>query len=138
MPTALLSGSPILDVDATFFIYFGVFWLLFFMLRSLVFRPTMELFDEREKAIDGAKAEAKKLEKTAEGKLEAFEGEMAKVRAEVGAERDKMRAETDKIVAEAEAEMAKQAAEIRAEIAKSSPLLARQIAEKLLGREVQA
>ena len=153
MPTALLSGSPILDVDATFFIYFGVFWLLFFMLRSFVFQPTMALFDEREKAIDGAKAEARKLEKTAEEKLEAFEGEMAKVRAEVGVERDKMRAEattqervelekvraeTDKIVAEAEAEMAKQAAEIRAEIAKSSPVLARQIAEKLLGREVQA
>ena len=93
MPTALLSGSPILDVDATFFIYFGVFWLLFFMLRSLVFQPTMALFDQREKAIDGAKAEARKLEKTAEEKLEAFEGEMAKVRAEVGVERDKMRAE---------------------------------------------
>jgi len=149
MHPVLLSGSPILDVDATMLIYVGVFFLLFFILRAFVFKPMIALFDEREKAIDGAKRDARALEKEAEAKLAAFEVEMAKVRAEVGAEREKMKAEarrserellervrkeTDEMVANADAKIAKEAAQIREEIAASSPALAKQIAEKLLGR----
>jgi F-type H+-transporting ATPase subunit b len=149
MHTALLSGSPILDVDATLFIYLGVFFLLFFLLRQFVFRPNMELFDEREHAIDGAKREAKKLAKSAEAKLTAFEDEMAKVRIEAGAERDrlkaeglrldrsltdKVRAETEQMVAEAGKKMATEAEKIREEILAASPGLAQEIADKLLGR----
>jgi F-type H+-transporting ATPase subunit b len=151
MHTALLSGSPILDVDATLFIYLGVFFLLFFLLRAFVFRPMMALFDEREAAIDGAKSEARKLEKQAEDKLAAFEEEMAKVRTEAGADRDRLRAEgvrlernliekvreeTDEMVAEAQKKMDAEAEKVRKDIATTSPALARQIAEKLLGREV--
>src|SRR5690606_11425714 len=151
MHTVLLSSAPILDVDATLFIYLGVFFLLFFLLRALVFRPTMELFDERERAIDGARAEARKLEGEAEGKLASFEEQMAKVRAESTAERDrlraegvrlertlteKVRAETDQMVRDAEKRMAEEAARVRTDIAASAPALAREIAEKLLGREV--
>jgi F-type H+-transporting ATPase subunit b len=151
MHIALLSGSPILDVDATLFIYVGIFFVLFFLLRSFVFRPMMALFDEREAAIDGAKAEARKLEKQAEDKLASFEEEMAKVRAEAGADRDRLRAEgkrlergliekvrkeTDEMVAEAQKKMDAEAAKVRKDIATTSPALARQIAEKLLGREV--
>ena len=151
MPTVLLSSAPILDVDATLLIYLGVFFLLFFNLRALVFRPTMALFDERERAIDGAREEARGLEKEAEGKLGAFENEMARVRTEASVERDRLRAEgvrlertltekvrveTDGMVRDAETKMSSEAAKIRKEIAASSPVLAKQIAEKLLGREV--
>jgi len=151
MHPLLLSGSPILDVDATLLIYVVVFFVLFFILRQLVFRPMMALFDAREAAIDGAKQEARDLEKSAEEKLAAFEDEMAKVRTEVGADREKMkaaarqterqliekvRAETDALVAEADAELEKEATRIRGEIAVTSPRLAKEIAEKLLGRGV--
>ncbi len=151
MPTVLLSSAPVLDVDATLFIYLGVFFLLFFILRALVFRPSMALFDAREKAIDGAREEARTLEKEAEDKLDSFEQELAKVRGEAGAERDRLRAEgmrlerelaekvrkeTDELVREADERMAREAAGLREEIASSSPALAKQIAEKLLGREV--
>lgn len=151
MHTALLSGSPILDIDATFLIYVGFFFFLLFVLRSFVFRPMMALFDEREAAIDGAKAEARKLEKSAEDKLLAFEDEMAKVRVEAGGEKDrlraegarleknlieKVRAETDGMVADADAKMQSEAAKVRKDIANTAPVLARQIAEKLLGRQV--
>ncbi len=151
MSTVLLSSAPILDVDATLLIYLGVFFLLFFLLRAFVFRPTMELFDERERAIDGARQEARDLEREAEGKLTSFEEQMGKVRTEASAERDrlraegvrlerslteKVRAETDQVVRDAEARMADEAANVRKDIAESSPVLAREIAEKLLGREV--
>jgi F-type H+-transporting ATPase subunit b len=152
MHTVLLSSAPVLDVDATLFIYLGVFWLLFFMLRATVFRPAMDLFDEREKAIDGAKLEAKKIEGEADEKLASFEHELAKVRTEAGTERDRLRAEgvrlertltdkvrteTEQMVRDAERRMADEAARVRKDIAASSPILARQIAEKLLGREVR-
>lgn len=151
MPTVLLSSAPILDVDATLFIYLGVFFVLFFLLRAFVFKPTMELFDEREKAIDGAREEARGLEREAEDKLTSFEDEMSKVRAEATTERDrlrgegvrlerslteKVRTETDQMVRDAEERMAQEAAKVRKDIAASSPALAREIAEKLLGREV--
>ena len=56
-PLVLLSSGPILDIDATLFVYLGVFLLLFLILRALVFRPMMALFDERERAIDGGDRE---------------------------------------------------------------------------------
>lgn len=151
MHTVLLSSAPILDVDATLLIYVGVFFVLFFLLRSLVFRPTMELFDERERAIDGARVEARQLEGEAESKLASFEEQMAKMRAEATAERErlraegtrlertlieKVRAETDRMVRDAEKHMAEEAARVRADIAARTPVLAREIAAKLLGREV--
>jgi len=151
MRTVLLSGSPILDVDLTLLIYIGLFFVLFFILRAFVFRPIMALFDARERSIDGAKREARQLEKDAEAKLERFEEQMAKMRREAGAERDQMRveaskreralleevkAETEAMVADAEAKMAEEAARVRGEIAAQTPALARQIASKLLGREV--
>lgn len=153
MHPVLLSGSPILDIDATFLIYFGVFWLLFFVLKAMVFKPTMELFDAREEAIEGAKRKASRLEKEAQDKLSAFEDEMAKVRREAGTERERLRSdsqrrertllervrkETDAMVSDAEEEMARESEAIRKEIHASAPGLAREIAEKLLGREVKA
>ncbi len=151
MRTVLLSGSPILDVDATLLIYIGVFFVLFFILNAFVFKPVMALFDEREKAIDGAKRDARRLEKDAESKLNAFEDEMAKMRQEASAERDRLRADAtkreralidkvkadiDKMVADADAEMDREAAKLREQIASDTPALARRIASKLLGREV--
>ena len=151
MHTALLSGSPILDVDATFLIYIGLFFLLFFLLRAFVFQPMMALFEERDRAIVGAKKEARELERSAEDKLLAFEDEMAKVRSEAGTERDRLRAEgarlernliekvrgeADAMIADAETQMAAEAEKVRRDIAATSPVLARQIAEKLLGRQV--
>lgn len=153
MQTVFLSSAPILDVDGTLFLYIGVFFVLFFFLRAIVFRPVMALFDEREKATVGAREEAKQLERTAEDKLHAFETEMTKVRSEAGAERDRLRAEgtrlertltdkvrneSDQLVRDAEQRMNDEAAKIRADIHKGSPELARQIAEKLLGREVRS
>ncbi|MCC6877595.1 MAG: ATP synthase F0 subunit B [Sandaracinaceae bacterium] len=151
LQTALLSGSPILDVDASLLVYLAVFGVLFFLLRALVFRPMMELFDERERATVGAREEARALERESEAKVASFEAQLGKVRTEATSERDRLRAEgsrldrslnekvrkeTDEMVADAEAKMDREAAKIREEIAAAAPALAREIAHKLLGREV--
>lgn len=151
MHPVLLSGSPILDVDATFVFYILVFLVLMLILRNWVFTPVMDLFDERERAVGGAKKEAKKVEKEAEEKLRRFESELAKVREEAGEEKerlraegvrlerkltDKVRAETEKMVSDADAELSKEAQALRVKIQAETPVLAREIAEKLLGRKV--
>lgn len=149
--SVLMLGSPILDIDATFLIYLAVFAVIFFMLRALVFRPTMALLDAREEAIDGAKRQARDLEKTAEDKIRRFQDEMQKMRTEANTERDRLRAEgsrlernlidrvreeTEGMVRDAEKKIGDESAVIREKIHADAPRLAGEIAEKLLGRGV--
>ena len=153
MPTVvLLEGSPILDIDGSFPLYVGVFLVLFIVLDRFVFKPVMALEDAREAAIDGAAKDAKDLEKEAKAKYASFQEEMDRVRVSAGAKRDELRAEgqklerqltdkvrgeTDGMVKAAEERMATEADAIRREMSAQAPALARQIAAKLLGREVQ-
>lgn len=139
-----------IDLDGSLLIQLAIFFVAFELLRRLVFRPMIALFDAREAAIDGAKREARSLETEAEEKLKAFETEMKKVRAEAAADRDsirqdaqrlerellaKARVEADGMLGDATAKMQSDAAAIRADMKKTVPALAGQIAEKLLGRK---
>ena len=139
-----------IDLDGSLLIQLLIFFVAFELLRRLVFRPMIALFDAREAAIDGAKREARSLENEAEEKLKAFETEMKKVRAEAAADRDsirqdaqrlerellaKARVEADGMLSDATAKMQSDAATIRTDMKKTVPALAGQIAEKLLGRK---
>lgn len=150
LPTALLSAGAVIDLDGSLLLQLAIFFIAFELLRRLVFRPMIALFDAREQAIDGAKRDARALEGEAEEKLAAFEAEMKKVRAEAGAERDairqdaqrlerellaKARTEADAMLAEATEKLGRDAAAIRRDMKTSVPALAAQIAEKLLGRK---
>lgn len=153
MSSSLLSvflTGAIVDFDATILIVLAIFFLAFFLLRALVFKPMIALFDAREAAIDGAKREARDLEVGADEKLKAFEAEMKKVKLEASAERDaihkdslklerellgKAREEADALLGEATSKMRAEADAIRADMKVAVPQLAAQIAEKLLGRK---
>ena len=50
-------GSPI-DLDGSFFAQLAIFFAAFLILQHLVFRPVTALFDAREAAMEGAKADA--------------------------------------------------------------------------------
>jgi len=150
--TALLSEGSIIDLDGTIWIQLGLFAVAFFAFRPLIFRPMIALFEAREKAIEGAKIEALRLQDEASAESEEFEIEMRRLRLQAGEERDRLRAEgkrlertvldrvreeTDKQLAGADAKLEAESAKLRAEIAKSIPVLAKQIASKMLNREVQ-
>ncbi|MDQ3031491.1 MAG: ATP synthase F0 subunit B [Myxococcota bacterium] len=150
LPAVLLSGGAVIDIDGSLVIQLAIFFAALLIMRSLVFRPMIALFDAREAAIDGAKRTARKIEGEADEKLKAFELEMKKVRVEAGAERDairqeaarlerellgKAREEADAMMAEATSRMGGEATKIRADMKTSVPALAAQIAEKLLGRK---
>ncbi|GAB4212591.1 MAG: hypothetical protein OHK0013_35560 [Sandaracinaceae bacterium] len=144
----VLSGA-IIDLDGTFFLQLAIFFALFGVLYAFLFKPLLAVFDEREKAIDGAKHAARDLERSADEKFQKFEAEMKKVKVEANAERDrihqdglalerellaKSRAEVEKMLKEAELDLAREAAEVRNDMKTTVPALASDIASKLLGR----
>ena len=150
--TALLSEGSIIDLDGTIWIQLSLFGIAFFLLRPLVFRPMIALFEARESAIEGSKLEALRLQDEAAAETEEFDEEMRRLRLQAGEERDRLRAEgkrlertvldrvreeTDKQLADADAQLASEATKLRAEVKASVPALAQQIASKLLNREVQ-
>lgn len=149
---ALLSGGSPIDLDGTFFVQLLIFVVAFFALRSLVFQPVMRVFDAREEAIDGAREDAKRVEAEAQGKAAAFEDEMARVKASAGDERerlrqegsklerailDRVRLETQSLTRDASQSLAAEGVKIRTELHAKVPVLAKDIATKLLGREVE-
>ena len=152
LSTALLSEGSIIDLDGTIWIQLALFGIAFLLLRPLVFRPMVRLFEARESAIEGAKLEALRLQDEAAAEDQEFDEEMRRLRLQAGEERDRLRAEgkrlehtvlervredTDRQIAEADSQLAREAAKLRAEIDASIPGLAKQIASKLLNREVQ-
>jgi F-type H+-transporting ATPase subunit b len=129
---------------------FGVFVTL---LKPLLFDPLLKVFEEREKRTEGAKLEARQMDEEAGELLKKYEAELAKVRREAGLERERLRAQTAKVEAkimeEARAETAKiieqgqarirtEVEQLRRELEKSKPELARQIAARILEREVSS
>jgi F-type H+-transporting ATPase subunit b len=150
--TALLSEGSIIDLDGTIWLQLGLFTVAFLVFRPLIFRPMVALFEAREQAIEGSKLEALRLQDEASAESEEFDVEMRRLRLQAGEERDRLRAEgkrlertvmdrvreeTDKQLSEADAKLKAEAAKLRTEIDQSVPALAKQIASKMLNREVQ-
>jgi F-type H+-transporting ATPase subunit b len=150
--TALLSEGSIIDLDGTIWIQLGLFAVAFLVFRPLIFRPMIALFEAREAAIEGSKLEALRLQDEASAESEEFDVEMRRLRLQAGEERDRLRAEgkrlertvlervreeTDKLLSEADAKLKAEAVKLRSEIDQSIPALAKQIASKMLNREVQ-
>ncbi|MEM8609495.1 MAG: ATP synthase F0 subunit B [Myxococcota bacterium] len=150
--TALLSEGSIIDLDNTIWIQLVLFVVAFLVLRPLVFRPMIALFEAREGAIHGAKLEAQRLQDEAQAGTAEFDEEMRKLRLQAGEERDrlrnegkalerdvldKVRSETARQLAEADQKLKADAQRLRAEVDANIPTLARDIASKMLNREVQ-
>lgn len=147
----MLSGGSPVDLDGSFFVQLGIFFIAFLILRSLVFRPVMELFDARTAAMEGSREEAKRLEADAESKREHFETQLRSVRQKSGEERQKLQGQAQQLAREltdkarhesaaalssAKAQLDLESKNTRQKAQAEVPALARQIAEKLLGRSV--
>ena len=150
--TALLSGGSIIDLDGTVFVQLGMFAIAFVALYGLVFKPMLALLEAREEAIDGARDEAKRLDVEVKEKQASFEAELRKVRSASGEERDRLRAEgqdlerkllesvrveTQGSLDSARERLAVEAQTARQRLETTRGELAREIASKVLGREVQ-
>lgn len=146
----LLSGA-LIDLDGTLVVQLVLFFIAFGVLYPLVFKPMVAMFEAREEAIDGARAEARSKEQQAREKADKFEQEMHDIRVSASAERERLRQEgqklertilervrqeTQKQANEADERIQTEARRVRSDMEGNIPQLARQIASKLLGREV--
>lgn len=146
------SGGVVVDLDLTFVGQIVLFFLLFLVLKPILFDPMIKLFEEREKRIGGAKDDARQLYADADAKMAKYEEEVLVVKRQAGEERDrirqegqkkeqailtKMRDETNTMVDEGRARIAKERETLRAELGTVSNQLARDIATRVIGREVQ-
>ena len=150
---ALAPQAIAVDFDATFLVQLVLFVGLTLFLKPMLFDPMLKLFEEREKRIDGAKLQARRMDERSASALAKYEAGMAKARASANVDRERIRAEGVKreqeILAQVRAsttqviEAGKQKAKQEAERARTAlkaeaPALARHVAGRVLGREVQS
>jgi F-type H+-transporting ATPase subunit b len=150
---SLLSGGGAIDVDLdlTVFVQVAIFIVMMLVLKPILFDPMLKLFEEREKRIEGARAESLKLDRESADAQSRYEAAMQKARTVAGAERDKLRAEGAKqeneILAKARAEAASVMeagrSKVHAErhtaseaLKMGSKELGRDLAARVLGREI--
>ena len=150
---ASAEGGVTVDLDLSLFVQLGFFVVLLFVLKPALFDPMMKLFEEREKRIEGTRHQATKEDERSAKALAKYEAILTKAREAGSAERDSLRAEGLKreaaLMAEARAASAATLEQGRAEIAKESSTarnqlrtdahgLARDMASRVLGREVSS
>lgn len=147
----LASGGVSIDFDKTFIVQMIVFALLVLLLKPLLFDPVLKIFEQREERTEGAKAAARQMQEKAGELLRRYEAEVERINRVATEERERLRAETTRLEAEILAEarsiatrMVEQGRHkieseinaIRFDLGKQSELLARDIATRVLGREV--
>ncbi len=140
------------DFDATFLVQLAFFVVLTFVLKPTLFDPMLKLFEEREKRIDGAKVQARHIDEKSATALAQYEARMAEARAAANAQRDRIRADglkrEQEIMARARASTAQaiesgkaaahaEAQRAQAKLKAEAVTLARDVATRVLGREVQ-
>lgn len=146
-----LAARPLIDLDLTVLVQFALFLITLWVSNKFLFQPYLRLREKRKAGIEGARAEAERMTAQADAKLVDYEKKLAqardraneegrKVRAEGMAHEkdvtDRARGEAQRAIDEATAKMRAETDAARAQLMPQADALARQMASKLLGREV--
>jgi F-type H+-transporting ATPase subunit b len=142
---------PLIDVDGTLFVQFGLFVIMLVVLSRVLFRPYLRMRDARHKSIEGAREEASAMQERARLTSGEYDAKLTRARQRGAEERARLRGEgvvyerqvlgaardeSNKVLEGARAKITSEAAAARDKLAAESQLLARQIVTKILGREV--
>ena len=149
------SGAPAaavtIDFDRTVLFQMALFVVLILVLKPLLFDPVLHVFALREERTEGERARARKLQERAGELLREYERALERVSGEAAKERERMHGETARLEAEILREARDATAKIseegrrkvqqemnaiRFQLGKESERLARDIAARVLGREV--
>lgn len=149
--TVASGGQPLIDIDLTAVVQFGLFVIIYLVANKLLFQPYLQLRERRKAGIEGAREEAERMTAQADAKLADYQKQLAiardragdegrKVRAEAAAHEkdvtDKARATTQKAIDEAQSKMRAETEAARTQLMPQADAIARAMASKLLGREV--
>ena len=84
-------SHPLIDIDGTIFIQFGLFLVMLVVANKLLFQPYLRLRERRAEGIEGAKAEAERMTAEADSKLVDYERQLGAARAKASEEQRKIR-----------------------------------------------
>ncbi len=139
------------DFNGSVLIQFGLFLLLFLVIKPVLLDPFLKVVEEREKRTDGAKKEAREMDEKAGDIIQRYEGELDKVRKVANEERERLRSEAQKLETkilgeardkanevseEGKSKIQKEADSIRFDLGQLSTTLSKEIASTVVGREV--
>ncbi len=145
------AAEDLLSVNKTVFIQIVIFIAAIFILNTLVFKPFIELIDRRDKLTKGAIKEAKELEEKVKEIILEYEARLHEARAQAIEERNKIvregesaslamitktREETAALLEDAKKKLEAETEVIKEKLKGDVHLLSREIAAKVLGREV--
>jgi F-type H+-transporting ATPase subunit b len=152
MPSLLLAENvPIIDLDSTIFLQLLVFVITGFLLTRILFRPYLEVTRARAEGIEGARAEARRMDEEAQARMAEYAQAFNAAKSKANVERAKLQAEAverERAIVEAarktnaealeraRAQIIADAEVARAELQPRTRDIARDIAKKILGREV--
>ncbi len=151
LAAGMREGAVTVDIDKTVVVQIVILLVLLVALKPLLFDPTLKLFEEREKRIDGAKKLARDTDKKSAAAEGEFDKQMHKAQAAGNAERDRLRAEATKVENEVLSKMRAETAQIlehgrratqtdlnaaRTQLQSEANSLGRALASRALGRDV--
>jgi F-type H+-transporting ATPase subunit b len=140
-----------MDIDVTYLIQFGLFLFTLVTLNGLILQPFLKVLQERDARTEGAQAEVSVLLEAGDRDMAAYQKRMREARGTAQKERealrDEGRAQERSYLADIRAEIADtlnsardqvkdEEARARAELARESDAMARELVERILGREV--
>jgi F-type H+-transporting ATPase subunit b len=143
--------APLIDVDGTVVVQFALFLIMFLVLSRFLFRPYLQMRDQRDKGIAGARHEAHDMEHRAAKMVADYDSKLTRAKQRGGEERARLRSEgaarerqllgaardeAGKVLDEARKNIGKQTDAARTTLNAEANVLAKQMAKKILGREV--
>lgn len=144
-------APPVIDIDGTVLVQFAIFLAMFVILRQYLFKPYMQMRDERSHRISSAEASAVESQKRATSIEQQFKEKMEKARQAAEEERLKLanegrqreeellsaaRTRAQSRISATREQVASQVAKAQSELSERAESLSKVLATKLLGREV--
>ena len=145
------AGDDLLSVDKTIVIQFFIFLIALYLLNSLFFKPMLDLADKREELTKGTVGEARDLTEKAEEVINEYNAKIELARDEAFEKRAEIRkegqVESEKLVSEArnhsqnslesyQNDLESHISKIKENVKPEIDSLAKEIASKILGKEV--
>lgn len=145
------AALPLIDVDGTTFVQFGLFLIMVVVLNQFLFKPYLKMRAARDQGISGARHQAQEMEARARKIVADYDDRMLRAKQRGAEERARLRSEaavrerqllgaardeSARSLKAARGQVQTQAAQAQKSLEKDADALAREMARKILGREV--
>src|SRR4051812_10890499 len=142
---------PLIDVDGTILVQLGLFLLLWIVLWKFLFQPFLKVRDDRAHGIEGSRKQAAEMEASAREAVKRYDEAFNRAKLRGAEERQKLRTEAaaherqvlgaareeaQRSLGAARAKIGADAGKAKQPLDTQAAAIAKQVASRILGREV--